>query len=220
MTPTNDSRQPEALLELTAFQIEVAQLFFTLPGSDGFLLAGGAALVAQHLTTRPTQDLDFFTSPGRGDVARARDEFEHAAEIVGWRVDRIHDGETFCRLLIEGSEQLLVDLALDSTPGWPASASVVGPTYAPAELAGRKLIALFDRAEARDFADVYALMATFDKDTILLRAAEVDAGFDLQVLATMLDSLDRFPDDAIPVNAVEIPRLRAFFADWADHLRG
>ena len=46
---------------LTAFQVEVAQLFFALPASAGFLLAGGAALVAQHLTSRPTHDLDFFT---------------------------------------------------------------------------------------------------------------------------------------------------------------
>jgi len=44
-------------LELTAFQMEVARLFFALPESAGFLLAGGAALVAQHLTTRPTEDL-------------------------------------------------------------------------------------------------------------------------------------------------------------------
>lgn len=44
---------------LTAFQIDVAQLFFSLPASHGFLLAGGAALAAQQLTTRSTEDLDF-----------------------------------------------------------------------------------------------------------------------------------------------------------------
>ncbi len=42
----------------------MAQLFFGLPASDGFLLAGGGALLAQRLTSRPTQDLDFFTRPG------------------------------------------------------------------------------------------------------------------------------------------------------------
>ena len=57
-------------LELTAFQMEVARLFFALPESAGFLLAGGAALVAQHLTTRPTEDLDFFTTPETGHVPR------------------------------------------------------------------------------------------------------------------------------------------------------
>lgn len=45
---------------LTDFQIEVAQLCSSLPASGGFLLAGGAALLAQGLTARPTQDLDFF----------------------------------------------------------------------------------------------------------------------------------------------------------------
>ena len=46
---------------LTAFQIELTRTFFTLPASQRFLLAGGAALLAQHLTVRPTQDLDLFT---------------------------------------------------------------------------------------------------------------------------------------------------------------
>jgi hypothetical protein len=49
--------------DLSAFQLEVTQLFFALPASRGFLLAGGAALLAQHLTARPTEDLDFFTAP-------------------------------------------------------------------------------------------------------------------------------------------------------------
>jgi hypothetical protein len=40
---------------LTDFQVDVARLFFALPESEGFLLAGGAALVAQALTDRPTQ---------------------------------------------------------------------------------------------------------------------------------------------------------------------
>lgn len=45
---------------MTGFQITVARLFFTVPASERFLLAGGAALVAQYLSERPTHDLDFF----------------------------------------------------------------------------------------------------------------------------------------------------------------
>jgi hypothetical protein len=41
-------------------------------------------LTAQHLTTRPTQDLDFFTSPGQGEIPAARDEFIAAAQARGW----------------------------------------------------------------------------------------------------------------------------------------
>jgi Nucleotidyl transferase AbiEii toxin, Type IV TA system len=59
--------------DLSAFQLEVARLFFALPASQGFLLAGGAALLAQHLTARATEDLDFFTAPrARSRSRRAR----------------------------------------------------------------------------------------------------------------------------------------------------
>ena len=70
--------------DLTDFQLEVTRLFFSLPASKGFLLAGGAALLAQHLTTRPTEDLDFFTAPDRGHVPAARDALEAAARRQGW----------------------------------------------------------------------------------------------------------------------------------------
>jgi len=204
---------------LTAFQVDVAQLFFALPASDGFLLAGGAALAAQHLTNRPTQDLDFFTAPGRGDVSTARDEFEHAVRKRGWQVERIRDTATFCRLLVRGPHELLIDLAMDSTPGLPATASLAGPTFAPEELAARKVLALFGRAEARDFADVYELARAYDTTTLLARAADCDDGFDLDVFASMLDTLARFTDDDIPVAATDVADLRTFIASWAAALR-
>jgi predicted nucleotidyltransferase component of viral defense system len=141
--------------DLSAFQLEVARLFFALPASQGFLLAGGAALLAQHLTARPTEDLDFFTSPERGQVLTARDALETAARQRGWTAHRIHESVTFCRIVIRSADTgVLVDLAVNAPPDLPASATPAGPTLAPEELAGHKLLALFDRAAARDFADV------------------------------------------------------------------
>jgi hypothetical protein len=76
-------------------------------------------------------------------------------------VKHLQGSGEFCRLLVRGQEdELLVDLALESKPGMPATASVAGPTFAPEELAGRKLIPLFDRAAARDFVDVYSWPGT------------------------------------------------------------
>lgn len=74
---------------LTPFQLEVARLFFSLPAAQCFLLAGGAALLAQELTHRPTQDLDFFTARGLGDVIRAEGEFTTAARSRGWAVEHL-----------------------------------------------------------------------------------------------------------------------------------
>jgi hypothetical protein len=89
--------------DLSAFQLEVARLFFALPASQGFLLAGGAALLAQHLTARPTEDLDFFTAPERGYVPAACDALEAAASERGWSTQRIHDSDTSSAVLMLGS---------------------------------------------------------------------------------------------------------------------
>ena len=114
MGPSGDTGA-EGNLGLATFQLEVARLFFALPASKGFLLAGGAALLAQHLTTRPTEDLDFFTAPERGHVPAARDALEAAARQQGWGTERIHDSDTFCRLIIRGAAtSVLVDLAVNA----------------------------------------------------------------------------------------------------------
>jgi len=203
---------------LTAFQIEVTRLFFGLDASDGFLLAGGAALLAQHLTERPTYDLDFFTRQGGTDVSTALAALEAAAVERGWQVTRLREVPTFARLKIVGPDELTVDLAVDSAPGRPPVVTCLGPSFDPEELAGRKLIALFDRAEARDFSDVRALAVRYGKALLMDRAAEVDPGFDSRVLSQMFGALNRIADGKIPVAATEVPALRAFFAEWAKEL--
>jgi predicted nucleotidyltransferase component of viral defense system len=184
------------------------------------LLAGGAALLAQHLTARPTEDLDFFTAPGRGHVPAARDALEAAIGERGWSVQRIHDSDTFCRMVIRSTDAgVLVDLAVNAPPDLPASATLAGPTLAPEELAGHKLLALFDRAAARNFADVYVLAHRFGKDVLLARAAQIDTGFDAKVLASMFATLDRFTDDEIPVpESSSAADLRTFYATWRSEL--
>jgi Nucleotidyl transferase AbiEii toxin, Type IV TA system len=205
---------------LPAFQLEVARLFFALPASKGFLLAGGAALLAQHLTTRPTEDLDFFTGPECGHVPAARDALEAAAGRRGWSTERIHDSDTFCRMVIRSADAgVLIDLAVNAPPDLPASATTAGPTLAPEELAGHKLLALFDRAAARDFADVFVLARRFGKDVLLARAAQIDAGFDTIVLAEMIATLNRLADSEIPLpDGSSATELRAFYATWQSQL--
>jgi hypothetical protein len=79
----------------------------------------------------------------------------------GWTVDAVQLSATFSRLSalgsrlsVRGSGLVVVDIAIDVPPGHPPVVSIAGPTFDLEELAGRKLVALFDRAEARDFADL------------------------------------------------------------------
>jgi hypothetical protein len=203
---------------LTGFQIDVTRLFFSLPASEGFLLAGGGALLAVGLTTRPTQDLDFFGTPDGVDLGAARDQLEAAAGEHGWRCERVQTSDTFVRLRLAGDEEVIVDLAIDVPSGRSPVVTVVGPTFDPEELAGRKLAALFGRAEARDFADVFALAQRFDRSVLLERAAEVDLGFDVLVLAEMMRTVDRYTDQELPVDPLIASEVREFFRRWADEI--
>jgi hypothetical protein len=86
------------------------------------------------------------------------------------------------------------------------------------DLAARKTLALFGRAEARDFADVYDLARRFGRDQLLDWAADDDPGFDNQIFADMLASIERLSDEDLPVQARCASELRAYFRDWAAEL--
>jgi hypothetical protein len=209
--------RPDAL---TPLQVEVARIFFELKVSESFLVAGGAALLASDLITRPTEDLDLFASSPVVAVAHAQQELIEALEQRDHEVTLIQDSPAFCRMIVRrAEEEILVDLAIDSPPHSPPTMTILGPTLAPIELAGRKLLALFGRAEARDFADVYLLVQRFGKDALLKEAASLDAGFDHTVLAQMMGTLGRFADDEIPLEQADIPGARTFFEAWIEELR-
>lgn len=206
--------------QLTGLQIEVAHIFFEVEASKGYLVPGGAALLAADLIARPTEDLDFFASAPVTSVTEAKEEFVQALQNRGYEVTVLQDALTFCRMVVgvDGAE-VLVDLAIDSPPSSAPTMTLLGPTLAPEELAARKLLALFGRAEARDFADVYVLVHRFGKQALLEQAAALDAGFDTGVLAQMMHTIGRFADDEIPLPLSELPKAKEFFRAWAEELR-
>lgn len=207
------------VVELSHFQIQVAHIFFRLKAAEGYVVAGGAGLLASKLISRPTEDLDLFAYAPIKSVTAARDAFAQALGRRGWQITFLVDSPAFCRMhIVDGDNEVLVDLAIDSPPSATPAVTILGPTLAPLELAGRKLLALFGRAEARDFADVYRLARRFGKDVLVERAAALDAGFDSGVLAQMMLSLGRFTDDEIPITLEAIKELRSFFGEWAGAL--
>lgn len=204
---------------LTELQRSVLALFFGLPEADGFVLAGGAALVASGLTERPTQDVDLFGGDVAAGITAAADALEVACTDRGWTIERIRDNATFRRLIVRSpSQELLVDLAVDSPPLGAPTITAVGPTYPPRELAARKLLALFDRAEARDFVDVHTLSERFDLDDLLGLVGDLDEGFTSALLAEMLATHARFTDDDLADLGADPARLRAWVDGWRGRL--
>lgn len=206
--------------ELSPLQLRVIDLFFELPESRGFLLAGGSALVLSGLTTRPTHDVDLFAADLDVGVAAASVALQREVAARGWTCQTVTETPTFHRLqLDDGEESLMVDLAVDAGPIMSTTQDRFPPSFAPAELGARKLLALFDRAAARDFADLRALLESFSFADLAELARSIDAGFDLTVLADTLDTVERFDDRELAEVDSDPDGLRQFASDLAGRIR-
>ena len=147
--------------------------------------------------------------PGRGPVparrglstvASAAAAFETATDGQGWSHIRVRDHQEFIRLAIaDRQDTLIIDLGRDSPAAKATGSTQLGPTLSPRDLATRKTPALFGRAEPRDFADVHDLVRRYGRDRLLQWAAEDDPGFDRQIFADMLATIDRLTDADLPL---------------------
>jgi hypothetical protein len=75
---------------LTEFQKAVLLTVSRVTASEGFALAGGAALVIQGLVDRQTRDLDFFGRDA-SSVNQVSPAVEAALDEEGMRVERLVD---------------------------------------------------------------------------------------------------------------------------------
>jgi hypothetical protein len=58
------------------------------------------------------------------DARRPTEDKVEAARQRGWTAERIHDSDTFCRVVIRSADAgVLVDLAVNPPPDLPASAA-------------------------------------------------------------------------------------------------
>lgn len=205
---------------ISSFQREVALAFFAMPESRGFLLVGGAALIAAGVVERVTDDLDFFAPRSRADVPATEAAFERVCDERGWLVQVVIDSAEFVRLVVtSGDDELAVDFGVDADPLLPPTTTFLGPSIPVEENAGRKTLALFGRWLPRDFVDVFALAELFGKQRLLELAAERDAGFDLGFFAQALDQVATIRPERFPIAPDRVAEVVAFFTGWAEEIR-
>jgi Nucleotidyl transferase AbiEii toxin, Type IV TA system len=200
---------------LDHFKSEVARLFFSLPSSEGYLLAGGGALLASGLSVRPTEDLDFFGHRSTREMAIVSRIFELSVIWKRWRIRPLRRLPEFVRLQVEGDETIAIDFCRDTPATLPINVTPVGPTFAGQELGGRKLLALFARAEARDFVDVFVLANKYGRKTIYEFARQLDLGFGPQPLTEAFARLALYADSELPIDQILVPDLRKFYREWS-----
>lgn len=204
---------------LTPFQERIAGIVSGLPEARGFALAGAGGLLVRGLIDRPTRDLDYFTVPGEERaLVELRDALERAFESAGLAHARRRDLPTFVRIEVgDGDERCEIDLAIDYR-ALPAEPSRYGPTLAVEELAANKVLALFDRAEARDFLDLMELTHHFELQSLLDLASRKDTGFDTAGFLEALSSFGRFTSADFGIDQAEHDQLRAAVAKWRSDL--
>ena len=115
----------------------------------------------------------------------------------------------------DGEDRTEVDLGSDARL-FPVEEGPGFPLLSGEELAVDKLLALFGRAEARDFVDLMAVADRYGLDRLLDLAAEKDRGFDVKVFAEMLGRIDRLPRAAFPLDDTRYEALHVAVGTWKD----
>ena len=177
-------------LTLSRLQQRIVTIVTDLAGTDDFGLAGGAALLAWDIGERSTRDLDFFaTSADAVDALRPRLEQRLRAEGLNVQVVRASEG--FVRFEVgDGQDVTELDLAWDYRMR-PLRDTSLGRVLDRDELAADKMLALYGRAEARDFVDVHRLRALYSREQLCALAFEKDRGFVAERFAEALGSIGR-----------------------------
>ena len=187
----------------------------------GFELCGGTALAAAYLGHRRSEDLDLFT--GERDITEGLGAFRGALDAHGLphHVEPHQVGRTFARIFA-GDRPVKVELACDNPFRLePSGARLEGmPVRSLRDLAADKVLALFGRAEVRDFVDVYQLLRThFDWSELLDLARRKDPGFSEEWFVRALRQVDRVGPGAVELLvAVDFDDLREEFIHEADRL--
>jgi hypothetical protein len=202
---------------LSELQRRVATVFSSLDGSAEFALAGGGALIVQGIVDRQTNDLDYFTTRSV-EVGRLLPGFVSALEEAGFAVVREQEAPGFARLIVDGlGDSTRVDLAADARLMVPV-VSEYGLVLSSEELASDKVLAVFGRAEPRDFVDLAALVVRHGLGRAMELAAQKDLGFDVAVFRQMLRRFDRLPFDEFDLSSGEFERLKATVDRWCAEL--
>jgi hypothetical protein len=169
---------------------------------------------------RTTRDLDYFAGPDdAAAVRRLAEAFERAALRQGLVVQQERSEPSFVRLSVsDGREQSEVDLAMDYRALEPVDTRY-GPALDLRELGANKVLAIFARAEPRDFLDLERLTQRFAVEDLIALAAQKDPSLDLEVLNQFMDRARMLPRADFDIPEPAYQRLLTAVTTWQTAIR-
>jgi hypothetical protein len=203
---------------LTPFQERIAAIIAGLEEAEGIALAGGGALIVRGDVDRGTRDLDFFglTTESVNKLAPA---VEREVTAAGMEITILQSNQGFVRLVAsQGDERCEIDLAADARL-FPIDTNLIVPTLTGEELAVDKVLAIFGRAEARDFIDLAAVEPKYGFERLCELASEKDRGFSAHVFGEMLYRFDRLQRREFEIDDEGFNRLGSIVQSWRRRAR-
>jgi len=192
----------------------------------GFALAGGYAVQAAGFLQRPSEDVDLFTVwERRGEFEAAVSAIVEAYRAAGLSVQAERRHDTFTRLTVSDDVQTAkVELGVDMRANEPVRIAI-GPVLHPDDAVANKIGALYERAVARDFIDIDAVLQSgrYDRRMLLELAERADITFDRSVFAEALAQAQLLDaDDFAQYGLVgqHVDGLRHRFGAWRAELLG
>jgi predicted nucleotidyltransferase component of viral defense system len=190
---------------------------------DDFFLTGGTALAALYLHHRYSVDLDLFTE-NPAAVAQVPPTMQQIASRLDLEITFTRTLGTFLEAFVTSPDghQVEFDFAQDSP--YRLEPIRLDPNLDlwvdnPTDIACNKLSALFDRAEPKDFVDVYfVVQELLPFDRLISLARQKHVGMDDYWLAMALAQVERVRILPRMVKPLSLDELHVFFLARAKEL--
>lgn len=208
---------------LTPLQVSLLNALGKTHLRDSFYLTGGTALSAFFLQHRFSDDLDFFTGEA-GQVARVVPVLEEVSKHLGIRVEVRRQFASFLEVFLHDVHGSVIkcDFALDSPFRLQPLVKHEGfdiRSDNALDIACNKLSALFDRAESKDFVDIFFIdRELYPFAELLEQAKKKHIGLDNYWLAVSLMKVNELKLLPRMVKPLDVAELREFFLRQARFL--
>lgn len=208
---------------LTPKQNKFLKSFFNSYLGQKFFLSGGTALAEFYLKHRLSQDLDLFTLDQNLGFDSVNAEVNRIALTLNFSIEHQVTSPSFLQYIFKaGRETLKVDLVKDVPIHFGRIKKIKRVFVDSLEnIAVGKLLAVFGRADAKDFIDLYFLLEkakNFKFKTLFTKAKKKDLGLQEFYLAEMLSramAVKIFPKTIKPYGE---KALVTFFSELSDDL--
>lgn len=210
---------------LTPFQQQLLKSIGGSPIRDQFYLTGGTALSAFYLHHRYSEDLDLFTADPLA-VTRVAPVLQDIAKDINAQVSFTRTLGSFLECFFEGDsgERVKMDFAQDSP--YRLQPTLLDTEYDvyvdnATDIACNKLSALFDRAEPKDFVDVFFVcqeLMPFAELEELARQKHV--GIDDYWLSVAMQRISQVGILPRMIKPLDLDELQVFFLSLAKEIIG